>query len=176
MSGVEWIPSSLWGSEHLWKKWGDWKTTAVFICNPSLPYYDAHIGGKEKRTAPVSVPPSSLFPGWLEFTQVEAFVVSWKMVNSAPLYLQRESQLHHTFHPVTPWLIKICVAKVAPLKISFIMKSAGYRQIEDRLIREKILLVKCAVAHSGIWLAANWLGNVLGQNPWNSQASYGSTF
>lgn len=119
LSGTEWIPSCLWGSEHLCKQWWDWKTTVVFTCNPSLPYYDAHIVGKEKRMAAVSVPPSSLFPGQLEFTQVKTFVVTWKMVNSALLCLQREAQLHRTFHPVTPCLIKISVAKLSPLKISY---------------------------------------------------------
>ena len=72
------------------------------------------------------------------------------MVNSAPLCLQREAQLHHTFHQVTPCLIKISVAKLSLLKISFIMKSAGYRQIGEGLIGEKILPVKCAAAHSGM--------------------------
>lgn len=116
---------------------GTGKTMAVFICNSSLPDYNAHIIGKENRTASVSIPPSSLFPGQIEFTQVKTFVVRWRRVKPAPLCLQREAQLHHTFHQVTLCLIKISVAKLSPLQISFIVISAAYRQIGEGLIGEK---------------------------------------
>lgn len=112
--------------------------------------------------APVTIPLNSLFPGQLEYIQVKIFIVRWKIVNSAPLCPQREAQLHHTFHQVTPCLIKISMAKLSRLKISFIMKSAGYRETGDGLIELKILPVKYAVAHQGMWPAAKLLGNVLG--------------
>lgn len=110
---------------------------AVFYLQLISPRLNAHIIGKEKRTASVSIPPSSLFPGQLEFTQVKTFVVRRRRVKPAPLCLQREAQLHHTSHQVTPCLIKISVAKLSPLKISSIVISAAYRQIGEGLSGEK---------------------------------------
>lgn len=147
----------------------------AFICKPSLPDHMPTLLGK-KRTAPVQVPPSSLFPGQLESPRWGGRLLVGGKWWTQHLSACRESQLHLTFHQVTPCTIKISVAKPSPLKISSIIKSSGYRQIGERLVREKILPVKCAAAHQGMWPAANWLGNVLGQNPWNSQASCGSTF
>lgn len=71
------------------------------------------------------------------------------MVNSAPLCLQRKAQLHHDFHQVTPCLIKVRVAKLSPLKIPFIIKTAGYRQIGEGLTEGEILPAKCAATLVG---------------------------